>query len=320
MIPDGLSGKLLADGAADRSEALACVDAPAAALFDLARRVREARRGRKVRLCSIANARAGACGEDCAFCAQSGRHPAGITSTPLLDEDALVAAALRCRDRGLACFCFVTSGAALPREGVARIAAAARRVLAEAPMTLGASLGLLDAASFRLLREAGIRHYNHNLETSRRFFPSVCSTHTWGDRQQTVRLAVACGLEACSGGIFGLGETWEDRVDLALALRDLGVGNVPVNFLHPVAGTRLGDRAPLPAEEALRILAILRLLLPDAVLRVCGGRPTVLGDRQDEVFAAGADALLTGDYLTTPGFSIDADLARIRAAGLEAGN
>jgi biotin synthase len=191
-----------------------------------------------------------------------------------------------------------------------------RRIRSEALLAPCASLGRLDEPGLRLLKDAGLARYHHNLESSRTFFPHLCTTHTWDERLATLRAAQAAGLEVCSGGLFGAGETWEDRVDLALALRDLGVQQVPINFLNPIPGTPLENQPRLAADEGLRLIAIYRLLLPTATLRLCGGRPTTLGERQAEMFHAGANALMTGDYLTTAGLSPDADRALVANLGL----
>jgi biotin synthase len=180
-----------------------------------------------------------------------------------------------------------------------------------------ATLGLLGVDDLRMLKGAGLHRYHHNLETSERFFPEICTSHSYADKLKTIEAARAAGLSICSGGIFGLGEEWEDRVDMALALRGLGVDSVPVNFLVPVKGTRLEAAEPLPPLEALKVIALYRLMLPEKEIRVCGGRLQTLGEFNSMVFMAGADGLLTGDCLTTRGRRPEDDLALARAYGLE---
>jgi biotin synthase len=315
---DTVLERALAGTGAARDEALRIADAGATPLEDLldaADRVRRGHRGEDVHFCAIVNARSGACSEDCAFCAQSARHAADVDAYPLRSPDEILAARPDAAG-GIGAFGIVTSGPTVTDAEFPRLLEAVRRLRAAWTGRVCASLGTLRPEQLRALREAGLHSLHHNLETSEAFFPSICTTHAWRERVRTVRAAKAAGLAVCSGGLFGLGETWTDRVDLALALRDLGVTSVPLNFLNPVPGTPLGSRPPLPAEEALRIIALFRLLLPAATIRVCGGRPLVLGDQQGEIFRAGADALVTGNYLTTPGIDPDADRALVRRAGL----
>ncbi len=303
----------------DRATALALSDperTPWAALLAGAERIRQERRGDRVRRCMIVNARSGACSEDCAFCAQSRHHTTATTVFPLLSREEILARARDALAAGVTCFGIVTSGRKPSPSELDELAAAARGCRELGLPGIGLSVGILDRDELARLRKAGVDHINHNLETSRRFYPEICTTHSWDERRATVAAALALGLRVCCGGIFGLGETWADRVDLALALRELGVDQVPLNFLAPVPGTPLGTRARLPSAEALRVIAVYRFLLPDAVLGICGGRPETLGERQGEVFAAGADGLMTGDYLTTTGIDVASDLAMIRAAGL----
>jgi len=185
------------------------------------------------------------------------------------------------------------------------------------PAPLCASLGRLTGEELAQLKQAGIPRFHHNLESSEAYYPKICTTQTWKERLDTVKAAQAAGLDICSGGLFGLGESWDDRIDLGLTLRELGVDSVPINFLYAHEGTALRDTPPMAAAEALRIIAVYRLLLPKATLRICGGRTHVLGDRQADLFAAGANGLMTGNYLTVAGSQYDADRTMIRQLGLE---
>lgn len=275
--------------------------------------------GDVVHLCSIINAKSGACSEDCRFCAQSGRHRTGIERYPLVAPDAMAEAARTAAERGADCFGIVTSGESTARnaEDFEAICGAVSAIAVEGRLGRSCvSIGSLSPADVERLKAAGIRRIHHNLETSRRFFPQVCTTHTYDSRVETVRNIKAAGLEACSGGLFGLGETWEDRVDLALELRALRVDSVPVNFLTPIEGTPMGGRPMLDPREALRIIAVLRFALADRQIQICGGRTAVLRDLQSWVFAAGASGMMTGDYLTTKGRTPAEDLAMIRDLGL----
>jgi biotin synthase len=291
----------------------------ARALLDAARRVKEHHFGRRVGLCSIVNARSGSCSENCAFCAQSAHHRArqrgACREYPFIGLEAIVRAARAAREAGATRFGIVTSGKAL---GGADFQELLRAVAAVRGLGLAAdaSVGILPRRSLEALRDAGLGAYHHNLETARSFFGRICTTHAYDDDVDTVRHAVDLGLYVCSGGLFGLGEGWEHRVELALELRALGVPSVPVNFLTPIPGTPLEGRALLPADEALRIVALLRLLLPDRHIRICGGRPAVLGVRKAELLTCGASGIMVGDYLTTPGESVAADLADLERLGL----
>lgn len=301
-----------------RRTALSLAAAPLDDLLMGADALRCARAGARVTLCAIINARSGLCGEDCSFCAQSARHTAGAPVYPMRGVADILAAARRARAMKAARFGIVTSGRAAGRGDVGKACDAVRALRRMGGIIPCASLGEIGEADARRLRRAGLSRYHHNLETSRRFFSSICATHRWADRVRTVRAARRAGLQVCAGGIFGLGETWGDRVDLALALRRLGVDSVPINFLMPVRGTPLEGRRPLRASEALRIIAVFRFVLPRAEIRVAGGRGTVFGATQERIFAAGADAMMVGDYLTAKGLKPRDDLRMLRRLGLEA--
>lgn len=285
-------------------------------LLGHARRVREARFGHEIGLCAIINAKSGACSEDCAFCAQSGHHGAHSPEHPLLDAGTIAEAAARAGEAGAARFGIVASGKLVGSDDLDGFERAVRAV-AEKGLVPDLSPGVLDKGQLERLKAAGLRGYHHNLETSATHFPKMCTTHAYEEDVDAVRAGLAAGLYVCSGGIFGIGETWDDRVELALLLRELGVPSVPINFLTPIPGTPLADRAPLSPEEALRIVALYRFLLPDRHLRICGGRPAVFGRaRKAELLGAGASGLMIGDYLTTRGADAASDLDDIRRAGL----
>ncbi len=291
-------------------------EVPLSALMAQAETIRGRFHGDEALFCGIVNARSGLCTSDCRYCAQSAHAATSAPAYPLISPEAMVADARRLAAQGVHCFGIITSGPAATADEVTAIIAAVRRIVAETDLEVSASLGMLGEADLGRLRDAGIARYHHNLETSRAFFPRICTTHSWDERLATLRQAQSLGIELCSGGLFGLGEGWEDRVDLALVLRDLGVRSVPLNFLNPIPGTALQNQPPLVADEALRIVAVYRFLLPEATIRICGGRPLVLAQRQDEIFRAGANALMTGNYLTTPGLDPGADTAMVHAAGL----
>ncbi len=285
-------------------------------LIGLAHRVRIDRMGAAVEVESIISAKTGGCPEDCTFCAQSARYGTGVARHPLLDAGRLVTLARRARDLGATEFCIVVAVRGPDQRLLDRVCAATQAIHAEVDIEVAASLGLLRDGQAEQLAAAGIHRYNHNLEAGPRFFPMICSTHTFADRVATCRRAVAAGLELCSGGIFGMGETWEDRLDLAFWLRALETREIPCNFLDPRPGTPLGERAPLRPLDALRCAALMRLVNPRAVVRYAGGRELVLRDLQAYAMVAGANGLIAGDYLTTLGRSAEADLAMLADLGM----
>ena len=265
-------------------------------------------------LCTIINGKSGRCSENCAFCAQSAHNHTGADEYPLLPTAAILAEARYNEARGVDRFSVVTAGRSLSDAEVEGLCETVQVMKRETNLSLCVSAGLLSEAQFRALHEAGITRVHNNLETSERFFPSVCTTHTFSDKVRAIRNAQAAGMEVCSGGIFGLGETTEDRIDMALALRELDIVSVPVNILNPIQGTPLENNRILSADEVARIVAVLRFILPDKAIRLAGGRGR-LADNGHECFTGGANALITGDMLTTTGTTIEKDRAVIRSLG-----
>lgn len=273
--------------------------------------------GCSVHLCAIINIRSGHCSMNCRFCAQSRHHTTSETGFPLLANEVLLERILALAATPVHRIGLVASGGQLDGEDFERVL----HIVAELPdhvlSRLCVSFGRLDKKRMERLREAGITRYHHNLETSENFYPRICTTQSWRQRYETAIRAQDAGLSLCCGGLFGVGESWEDRISLAFTLRELGVANVPLNFLHPQAGTPLALAPPIGADEALRIIAVFRHILPKARLRVCGGRPLTFGSRQNEIFSAGANALMTGDYLTTRGESLANDLTLLASSGMK---
>lgn len=298
-------------------EALALTRLPEEELLRRADAVREACFGKRVSLCAIINARSGNCGMDCAFCSQSSRSAAAIPVFPMLDAGALRERVLRLAALPVRHIGIVTSGGALREDELAVVGEVLQSLSEDVRARVCGSLGRLPRAALDRLAAWGLRRFHHNLETASARYAALCTTQTWEQRRATVVRARSAGLSTCTGGIFGLGESWEDRCRFALELAELGVVNVPINFLYPHPGTPLADQPLLDAGEALRIIALLRCLLPRATLRICGGRPRVLGVRQAEMFRAGANALMTGDYLTTCGNGAAQDIRMITDAGFE---
>jgi len=299
-----------------REHTQALLDADLDDLMYHANRVRRRYHHQYVTLCGIVNARSGRCSEDCAFCAQSSHHTTHVYEYPMRTAADLHAAAHAADEQPITHFGIVTSGRAAVRGRERKeLLTAVRALNSDLRATLCLSIGIVDDELLNELRALGVRRLHHNLETSRRFFPHICTTHSYEERVDNVRRIIAHGFEACSGGLFGMGETWDDRVELAATLRELGVWSVPVNFLTAIPGTRLEGTPPLPPREMLRIIALYRCMLPLADIKIAGGRP-LLRDLQALVFHAGATSMMIGDYLTTRGRSVDADLQMLEDLGL----
>ncbi len=290
--------------------------APLDELLFVAGRVREAHFGNRVECCSIANVRGGNCTEDCKFCAQSGHYATDVEPTDLLDESAVRRAAGGAREHGATGFGLVAAGCSLSLAALDEYCQRLKAV-AEEGIPAHASLGTLDVDGARQLAAAGLRVYNHNLEAARSFFPEICTTHDYDRRLATLAALKEAGIERCSGGIFGVGESWDQRAELGAELARLEVERVPINFLNPIPGTPFEGREPLTAREGLRIISLFRLMLPVAQIQVCGGRELVLGPLQPLAFAAGATGVILGNYLTTRGRPAEDDLAMFSALGLE---
>lgn len=281
-------------------------------------RLRERTFGRRVELCSIVNAKSGRCQENCAFCAQSAHHRTNVPVYALKDRVEIVAGARQAAAEGSHCFGIVTSGTRInTQHELQEILAAIREIRSTTSISPSASLGLLDQTLADSLAQAGCATYHHNLETARSFFPHICTTHDYDQDVATVRLAKAAGMKVCCGGIFGLGESLEQRYELAVTLRELQVDSVPLNFLNPIPGTPLEHQRQLTPSDCLRIIALFRLLLPTTPISVCGGREPNLRDFQSWIFMAGASGTMIGNYLTTSGRNRAADLQMFIDAEVE---
>ncbi len=315
-----LAEQALLDRPLARDEAralLASSDADLPAVLWAAFAARSRHFGRRVKLCVLQNARSGLCPEDCGYCSQSAVSTADIRRYRLLPVADLVAGARRAAATGASRYCMVTSARGPSASDIAHFARAARAIRAELPaLELCVSLGIMEEGQARTLGEAGVDFVNHNLNTSRRFYPAICSTHTYDDRMATVRGSSRAGLGACSGVIIGMGETHEDLIDVAGELRALAVTSLPVNFLHPIEGTPLGARPAPGAADCLRALALFRLANPRAEIRAAGGRERALGAAQGLALFA-ANSIFVEGYLTTPGQRHADARAMIRALGFE---
>jgi biotin synthase len=287
-------------------------------LFLAASRVKEHFIGNKISLCSIINAKSGRCSENCAFCAQSAHHSTDVQVYPLLEEETLVAGAHTAEKNGSICYGIITSGTTIKQgEELDRICRALRRIRSETGIAPSCSLGLLDDETALVLKEAGSETYHHNLETSRSFFPNICTTHDYEEDVATVRATKKSGMTVCSGGIFGLGESPAQRVEMAMTLKELDVDSVPLNFLNPIAGTKLAGANNITPQECLVTISIYRLILPGKTITVCGGREKNLRDLQSWMFFAGANGTMIGNYLTTAGRNVDDDWQMLRDLELQ---
>ena len=280
-------------------------------------RLRQRHAGNRIRTCAAINAKSGNCSQDCAFCAQSAHNLARTPVHDLLPRKELIQRTLAAAEAGASNVSLVSSGRSLAPLELERICEAVEEIRSRVRVSVCASLGTLTPETAAQLSRAGVSTYHHNLETAPSHYPWICSTHAQEERVRTVRTARQAGMRVCCGGIFGLGETWPQRLELAQTLRALEADSIPVNFLHPIPGTPLEDRAPPAPLEALRCVALLRLINPDRDIVICGGRESALRSLQPLGFPAGANGLMVGDYLTTRGAAASADFDMLRDCGLE---
>ncbi len=300
-----------------REEALRLAEEPLEELRQAADEIRRKVCGSGFDLCTIVNAKCGRCSEDCRYCAQSAHYRTACEeSYPLLSTQELLEDARRNAQQGVLRYSIVTSGRRLSEEEVEQACESIHRIRAEVPIEVCVSFGLLDEVQFRKIKAAGASRVHCNLESSARYFPSVCTTHTYEEKIRTLQAAKRAGLSICSGGILGLGETMEDRIDMVLTARELGVKSIPVNLLNPIPGTPYENRVPLDNEEACRCVALFRFLIPDASIRLAGGRG-LLGDKGEACFLSGANAAISGDMLTTAGITVEKDMELLHSSGFE---
>lgn len=291
------------------------MDAPLEELQEGAHRLQQQFCGNHIDLCTIVNGRSGRCGENCKYCAQAACHKTGVETYPFLPQEEIIAHAKANQDAGANRFSIVTSGGALSGEEFEKALDTYRAMRKSLTIDLCASHGLVTRSQLRRLREAGVTSYHHNIETSERYFPQICTTHTYADRIRTIKAAQAEGMCVCSGGIIGMGETWEDRFDMAFALQELGIESIPINSLMAIPGTALEHLAPLSGEDILRTVAIFRFINPTANIRLGAGRK-LLPENGATAFLSGASASITGNMLTTSGTTIAQDMELLKELGL----
>lgn len=290
-----------------REEITKLLDMPITELVTLANNVRKEGVGNKIELCNILNAKSGLCSEDCKFCAQSAHHNTNVSVYPLKSKEEMLDAAKKAKEIGAERFDIVTSGNRLTKDELTTIAEVVKHVTSKMGLKMCASLGKLTRDELLLLKDAGLTRYHHNIETSRNFYPKIVSTHSFEERVETIKTAKSIGLEVCSGGIIGLGESWDDRIDMALELKELNVDSVPINVLVPIDGTPLEKKYNISCMDAIRTVAIFRIILKDKIIKLAAGRETVLKDFQSMAFMAGANGMLIGGYLTIRGRSVEED-------------
>jgi len=288
------------------------------ALLEAAAHVRHHHRGNMVNTCGITNAKSGRCPEKCNFCSQSAFFDTEAPAYTTKDPDTIVAEAHQAFASGVREFSIVMSGRAVDTEkDLSALETAFTRIREETGLQTCASLGLMNKENLARLQDAGMQSMHHNLETARSYHDQIVETHSYEDEVQTLRHAKSLGMYVCSGGIFGMGETWAHRVEMALDLREIDVDSVPLNFLNPRPGTPLADKNDLTPTDCLKIIALYRLVLPTKDILVCGGREMNLLDEQQNMFKAGANGLMIGDYLTTDGVELQSDYALIESLGMQ---
>lgn len=316
-IVEELKEKVLAGGEVTREEALELVEAPLEELAQAADQLREHFCGDRFDLCTIINGKCGKCSEDCKYCAQSAHYHTNLEeSYPLLPTEELVKGAAENKRQGVLRYSIVTSGRKLSDREVDQVCESIQAIREQVGIEVCVSFGLLGEEAFRKLKEAGASRVHCNLESSRRYFPQVCTTHTYDEKIQTMQAAQRAGLSVCSGGIIGLGETMEDRIDMVLTARELGVKSIPVNLLNPIPGTPYEHNPVLTEDELRRVVAIFRFLIPDGNIRLAGGRG-LLQDKGARCFRSGANAAISGDMLTTSGITVRRDQEMLNELGYQ---
>lgn len=312
-----LKAKVLSGGIINREEAIRLWKADLEELCNAAQEIREKMSGNGFDICTIINGKCGKCSEDCKYCAQSARYHTPLSETySLLGTEELLEGARYNASRGVLRYSIVTSGKRLSDKEVDDLCDSIREIKKQVNIEICVSLGLMDEKNFRKLHDAGVERAHCNLESSERFFREVCTTHTYKEKIETLQAAKRAGLSICSGGIMGLGETIEDRIDMVLSARELGVKSVPVNFLNPIPGTPYEKNQPISNEEARRCVAVFRFLIPDGSIRLAGGRG-LLGDKGKACFKSGSNAAISGDMLTTAGITVETDIQLIHDNGFE---
>ena len=316
QLAEKFKNYVVAGGIINKEEAEALYISPLEELRRTANELRLHFCGNSFDLCTIINGKSGSCSEDCKYCAQSAHYCTNLEEYPLLDSDTVLKQAVYNEKSGVLRFSIVTSGRNLDDPEIEVISDIYSSLSKNCTMSLCASHGLLRFKQLKKLKESGVSRYHCNLETSRRYFNEICTTHSYEDKLRTIKEAMKAGLEVCSGGIMGIGENIGDRIDMALELRSLGIRSIPINLLNPIKGTPLENLTPITADEAVRITATYRFILPYAAIRMAGGR-SLLKDNGRSLLLSGVNAAITGDMLTTCGTGISEDIVMLKDLGFE---
>lgn len=311
-----LKDKVLNGNLITKEEALQLANCNTEEICDAANVIREKFCGNDFDICTIINAKSGKCSENCKFCAQSSFYDTHVEEYPLLEKDEIVGQAKYDYDKGVQRFSLVTSGRCLRDEDIDKVCESVKDIRKNIGINVCASNGLLNEGQYKKLKDAGVTRIHNNLETARNRFSSVCTTHTYDDKIDAIKAAQRAGLVVCSGGIVGMGETMEERIDMMLDIRGLGIKSMPINMLNPIKGTPYEKLKKLTNEEICQIVAIARFIIPDAFIRLAGGRG-LLEDKGRKCFSSGANAAISGDMLTTLGISIETDRNMIEELGFK---
>jgi biotin synthase len=287
-------------------------------LADCANTITRAFNGNTVDVEALINAKSGRCPEDCSFCAQSSFYDTGITKYQLLPKEALVENAKKAKEAGATSFCLVCAYRDPPEKDFQQICETITAIRSNVDMEVNVSLGFMTPARARRLRELGVKRYNHNLEVAESYFSKICKTHDFADRVKTAKIVKQAGLELCSGGIIGMGESKKERLELAFSLASLQPDEVPINILIGREGTPMGGFQPIDPLEAIKTIAVWRFVMPKTILKIAGGRELHLKDNERLALKAGANGIITGGYLTTSGNAPSKDIAMINEIGLKA--
>lgn len=310
-IVTDLKEKVLNGGLIDKSDAMQLWEADYDELCSAANEIREKFCSNNFDICTIVNGKSGKCSENCKFCSQSSFYHTCAGEYPLLDKESIVKEAMNNAEQGMLRFSIVTSGRRLNDKEVDIMCDVIREIRKNTDISICASFGLLNEEQYRKLKDAGVARIHNNIETSENNFPNVCTTHTFSDKINAIKAAQKAGLDICSGGIMGLGENNEDRVDMAFTLRELNVKSIPVNMLNPIPGTPFENNKKLTEKDMCRICAIYRFILPDAFIRLAGGRG-LMENKGRDCFLSGANAAISGNMLTTSGITFETDLALLK--------
>jgi biotin synthase len=315
-----IGDKVLEGGSVSMKEILPLLEAKGPDVMDLvavANRVRVEFNGNEIDLCSLLNAKSGKCSEDCTFCAQSAHYQTDAPTYPLMNADQMVKEAQEAQKRRTGRFCLISSGRQLNDKEFEVILSGLDRIRKETTLDLDCSLGTLSEERAEALKRVGVTRYNHNLETAETHFPKICTTHSFKDRVQTIEVLKGLGFSICCGGIIGLGESPQQRLELAFSVKQLGIECIPFNILNPRPGTPLEHSEGIPPIEIIKTISLFRLVLPKGTIKIAGGREANLRDLQSLALLAGANGLIVGNYLTTPGRNAEDDLTMIKDVGFQ---